>query len=131
MTLFTLSEADKKNGAESKTAAKGMIEGRTTTDILFLILIIATWVCMSGVGGDAVQRGNVYRLIGPMDESVSLLRACMFTPLSPPLLTTPPSNPHKIPGLHLRHQPERIRETPLVLRYSLRNGHLRQRMPHG
>lgn len=70
MTLFTLSETDKKNGGDKVSESKGMIETRSTTDVLFLILIIAVWVCMSGVGGDAVKRGNVYRLIGPMNDQV-------------------------------------------------------------
>lgn len=70
MPLFTLSENDKKNGADKVCGSKGMIESRSTTDVFFLILIVAVWVCMSGVGGDAVKRGNVYRLIGPMNDQV-------------------------------------------------------------
>ena len=68
MTNFTLSENDKKNGGDQKGGAKGLPESRGTTDILFLILIICMWVAMSGVGGDAVQNGNIYRLLGPIND---------------------------------------------------------------
>ena len=68
MGLYSLSEGDKAKGADQKSGAKGMIESRSTTDILFLILIIAMWVAMSGVGGDAVNKGNIYRLIGPIND---------------------------------------------------------------
>lgn len=70
--MYTISENDKaKHGADQKNGNKGMIEKRSTTDVLFLIAIIAMWVAMSGVGGDAVQKGNIYRLIGPMNEEVN------------------------------------------------------------
>jgi len=68
MGLYSLSEGDKAKGGDQKNGAKGMIESRSTTDILFLILIIAMWVAMSGVGGDAVNKGNIYRLIGPIND---------------------------------------------------------------
>ena len=67
--MFKLSENDKKNGGDKKNENKGMIESRSTTDILFLIFIIAMWVAMSGVGGDAVNRGNIYRLLGPINDN--------------------------------------------------------------
>jgi len=49
-----------------------MVEKRGTTDIIMLLLIIAMWVTMSGVGGDAVKRGNIYRLLGPINEQGSI-----------------------------------------------------------
>ena len=70
--MFQLSENDKKNGAETKAGAKEMISARSTTDIIFLIGIIAMWIAMSGVGGEAVQKGNVYRLIAPMNDQGQL-----------------------------------------------------------
>jgi hypothetical protein len=48
-----------------------MIEHRWTTDILFLLAILFMWAAMSGVGGNAVQKGNPYRLIAPTDSSGS------------------------------------------------------------
>jgi hypothetical protein len=40
----------------------GIVENRSTTDIIFLLLLFAMWVCMCGVGGDAVTRG-IYRVL--------------------------------------------------------------------
>jgi len=70
--MFHLSENDKKNGAENKAGAKEMISARSTTDIIFLIGIIFMWIAMSGVGGEAVQKGNVYRLIAPVNDQGQL-----------------------------------------------------------
>ena len=46
-----------------------MVESRSMTDIFFLVFIVAMWAAMSGVGGDAVNRGNIYRILGPMNDN--------------------------------------------------------------
>jgi len=47
----------------------GICENRSTTDILLFLLIIAMWIAMTVVGARAVQSGNPYRLLAPMDPS--------------------------------------------------------------
>jgi hypothetical protein len=75
---YTVKEGDSKAfpnaaGKHSKNGEyEGMVANRRTTDILFLILIIAMWICMTIVGGIAVRDGNPYRLIAPIDENGSL-----------------------------------------------------------
>jgi len=40
---------------------------RKCTDVIFSILIIATWVCLTGVGIQAVKMGNIYYLTNAID----------------------------------------------------------------
>ena len=47
----------------------GVCEKRHTTDILFLILLIGTWVAMTVVGVQATMTGNPYSLVYPHDDS--------------------------------------------------------------
>jgi hypothetical protein len=76
--VYTVKEGDSKAfpkaaGKHSKNGEyEGMATKRRTTDILFFILIVAMWICMSIVGGIAVRDGNPYRLIAPIDENGSL-----------------------------------------------------------
>ena len=46
-------------------------EKRRTTDILFLIAIIALWIVMTIVGAVSIPEGNPYRLFAPVDDKVS------------------------------------------------------------
>ena len=76
--VFTIKDGDKKsfpNSAEKhskKGEYVGMVERRHTTDILFFLAIFGMWIAMSVVGGIAVQTGDPYRLIAPMDASGSM-----------------------------------------------------------
>ena len=45
-------------------------EKRRTTDVLFLLAIIAMWVVMTIVGAISIPNGNPYRLISPVDDKV-------------------------------------------------------------
>ena len=43
---------------------------RRTTDILFLLAIIALWIVMTIVGAVSIPQGNPYRLFAPVDDNV-------------------------------------------------------------
>lgn len=45
-------------------------EKRRTTDVLFLLAIIAMWVVMTIVGAISIPNGNPYRLVSPVDDKV-------------------------------------------------------------
>ena len=45
-------------------------EKRRTTDVLFLLAIIAMWVVMTIVGAISIPNGNPYRLISHVDDKV-------------------------------------------------------------
>jgi hypothetical protein len=94
--IYRIDEKDKKSFPESSAQNssqgkyKGMIDtsgeaagggycgaaccgsGRYTTDIFFLIMIFAMWTAMSIMGGIAVQTGNPYRLLAPMNDIGSI-----------------------------------------------------------
>mmetsp|Transcript_21923 Transcript_21923/g.28404 ORF Transcript_21923/g.28404 Transcript_21923/m.28404 type:complete len:512 (+) Transcript_21923:173-1708(+) len=48
---------------------KGPTEKRKCTDILPLLLLIAVWVCMTGMGIDSCTKGEPYILWAPMDSN--------------------------------------------------------------
>ena len=84
----TFPESSAQNSSQGKY--KGMIDGsgaaagggycgsaccgsgRYTTDIFFLVCIFAMWTAMSIMGGIAVQTGNPYRLLAPMNDVGSI-----------------------------------------------------------
>jgi hypothetical protein len=45
-------------------------EGRRTTDLLFLIALIALWVVMTIVGAVATTEGDPRKLMSPVDDKV-------------------------------------------------------------
>jgi len=68
-------EADEKP-LQPNADFQGPTDKRHCTDIAFIFLIIAMWVCMTGVGGDAIHKGRPQRLIAPMDSDGKL---CGYT----------------------------------------------------
>jgi hypothetical protein len=67
-----MSEEDKeKHNADQKLIApadfKGPGSDRKCTDVIFLLLIVLLWVCMTGVGCVAMQNGDIDRLLNGVD----------------------------------------------------------------
>lgn len=67
-----ISESEKKLGAHEKLAKAdfpdgGVVEKRTSTDILFLLALILAWAAMTAVGSDAVQKGRPDALVNGFD----------------------------------------------------------------
>ena len=46
---------------------------RRTTDSLYLLILMATWVAMTILGSIASADGDINKLIAPYDSSVSVL----------------------------------------------------------
>lgn len=69
---YQMTDKDKDDPLAAKHSATGeyfgMVEKRRTTDILFLLLIIAMWVVMTVFGVDSVQNGDPWRLIRPVND---------------------------------------------------------------
>ena len=61
---------------EKPEKLEGMVEHRSTTDILMLLLIICMWIAMTIVGAKAIQSGDPYKLLAPLDDQA---RACGYT----------------------------------------------------
>ncbi len=47
---------------------------RRSTDVIFFILLIGTWIAMTVLGIDSGKRGNPAELTSPYDDSVSAIR---------------------------------------------------------
>lgn len=75
---FTIKDGDSASFPKSaenhskKGEYVGMVQKRSTTDLLFLLGIFGMWVAMSVIGGIAVRDGNPYRLIAPIDDTGSM-----------------------------------------------------------
>jgi len=62
-------ESDNRSASHpNKGKYDGINPTRSTTDILFFILIIALWVCMTGVGSQASVNGKIVHILGPIDS---------------------------------------------------------------
>jgi len=44
------------------------LKDRRFTDIGFLLLIVALWVCMTAIGCDSIRKGRPWTLVAPMDS---------------------------------------------------------------
>jgi Plasma-membrane choline transporter len=81
--VFTVKDGDASSFTKSANKHsrqgdyQGMVKSRSTTDIVFLLGIICLWAAMSAIGGIAVQKGDPYRLIAPMDSQGSI---CGYSP---------------------------------------------------
>lgn len=74
--VYEITENDRKRYPESSSAQQagkgGIIQERHTTDILFLIAIIGLWALMTVVGAMACEKGNLDRLVHPIDDTGSI-----------------------------------------------------------
>eukprot|EP00638_Chattonella_subsalsa_P003467 CAMPEP_0117771204 /NCGR_PEP_ID=MMETSP0947-20121206/24314_1 /TAXON_ID=44440 /ORGANISM="Chattonella subsalsa, Strain CCMP2191" /LENGTH=449 /DNA_ID=CAMNT_0005596497 /DNA_START=161 /DNA_END=1508 /DNA_ORIENTATION=+ len=46
----------------------GPVEKRKCTDVMFFILLVAIWICMTGLGANSCTYGSPRRLLGPIDS---------------------------------------------------------------
>mmetsp|Transcript_1145 Transcript_1145/g.1484 ORF Transcript_1145/g.1484 Transcript_1145/m.1484 type:complete len:788 (-) Transcript_1145:543-2906(-) len=46
----------------------GPVEKRKCTDVMFFILLVAIWICMTGLGADSCTHGSPWRLVAPTDS---------------------------------------------------------------
>ena len=71
---YQLTDKEKQDPLAAQHSAHGSFEGcipdndRKCTDIFFLLLLIAAWICMTGVGANCIKHGNVARLINPVND---------------------------------------------------------------
>ena len=54
-------------------------EERRTTDVLYLLILIATWVAMTILGAISIQNGDINRLINPYNNEVRIQNLVYFT----------------------------------------------------
>ena len=70
--LYQFADDDEKEPLSHKHSVHGSFEGcvknRRTTDVIFLIGIIAMWVAMTIIGVSNIHTGNPYRLIAPIND---------------------------------------------------------------
>lgn len=62
------SDSKYKSAEHSKGAKNGLVEKRSCTDVICLLMIICLWIAMTCVGSLAIEHGDPYRLISPIDD---------------------------------------------------------------
>jgi len=67
-----IQRADNENGnlgerIKAPSDFDGPVKNRKCTDILFFFAIVTVWVCMTGIGIDAIQNGNILILTNGID----------------------------------------------------------------
>lgn len=69
---YQLTDADKEDLLAQKHGAHGNYDGctpsRKTTDIIFLLAIVALWAIMTILGANSTKYGNPYRLLDPIND---------------------------------------------------------------
>jgi hypothetical protein len=67
-----MKDHDKKDPLSEKHSSHGNFEGtvtdRRTTDVLFFFALICVWVITTILGAQAVNEGNIYRILNPIND---------------------------------------------------------------
>lgn len=61
-------EVNRKNDVNHSDENGGIVQQRRTTDLLFLIAIIAMWIAMTVVGRSAIESGNPSLVVAPVND---------------------------------------------------------------